>query len=89
MSESLTKTNSDLQAGIWFGSVAPSPIITLSEHVRMINAAYISFIMLNNISGLGSVVQCLSGGGVINIFSCEAAPPYPLKVGFGDETSWA
>ena len=26
-----SKLNSDLQAGIWFGSVAPSPIITLPQ----------------------------------------------------------
>ena len=51
--------NSGLQAGIWFGNVAPSPIITIPhslwlscpclkvvffEHVIMPNVAYISFV---------------------------------------------
>ena len=62
--------NSDLQAGIWFGSVAVGPIISFphftvvwsslpknvifSAHMLMRNAAYISSIMWNSISGLDS-----------------------------------
>ena len=66
----LWERNSDLQAGIWFGTVAPSPMITISpfpyglvvfawelvfsEHVWMPNAAYIYFITSDSISGLHS-----------------------------------
>ena len=62
--------NSYLQAGIWFGSLALSPIITFphftmvylslpknvvfSAHVHMSNTAYISFIKWNSFSGSDS-----------------------------------
>ena len=32
----LTDENSDLQAGIWFGNVAPSPIITTPIHYGLV-----------------------------------------------------